>query len=85
MIVFVWVGEGCFLRRCFFKTRGSRTTSNLMPHESRELRRAGSTLYVGCGEGIHFAERMGVTLGRKKATLQTSEADRDAMEAREGF
>ena len=66
------------------RQEGSRTTSHFTPPESRELRHGGSTLYVGCGEGIHFAERMGVTLGRK-ATLQTSEADRDAMEARERF
>ena len=52
------------LRRWFSKTRTSRTTSNLAPPESRELRRGESTLY--------FWEARGDCLQcKKKAELQT--------------
>ena len=69
------------LRRWFSKTRRSRGTSNLTPPESRELRRGRvpSTL----GESLQSARSD--SMQEEVGVADSSEADRDAIEARADF
>ena len=69
-----------FLAQMFSKTRRSRTTSNLTPPESREIRR------MQCTSTLGQAKRLPLQSARDQkegGVADFSEDDRDTVESRE--